>query len=44
MKYYGHKLHIVEGPSENIKITTPIDFYMFKAIKELQKNMEIIGI
>lgn len=44
MKYYGHKLYIVEGPSENIKITTPIDFYMFKAIKELQKNMEIIGI
>ena len=38
MKYYGnHKLYIVEGPSENIKITTPIDFYMFKAIKELQK-------
>lgn len=44
MRYYGHKLYIVEGPSENIKITTPIDFYMFKAIKELQKNMEIIGI
>ena len=44
MKYYGYKLYIVEGPSENIKITTPIDFYMFKAIKELQKNMEIIGI
>lgn len=44
MNYYGHKLHIVEGPSENIKITTPIDFYIFKAIKELQKNMEIIGI
>lgn len=44
MSYYGHKLHIVEGPSENIKITTPIDFYMFKAIKELQKNLEIIGV
>lgn len=44
MNYYGYKLHIVEGPSENIKITTPIDFYMFKAIKELQKNLEIIGV
>lgn len=44
MSYYGYKLHIIEGPNENIKITTPIDFYMFKAIKELQKNMEIIGI
>lgn len=43
MKCYGYKLYIVEGPSENIKITTPIDFYIFKAIKELQKNMEIIG-
>ena len=44
MSYYGYKLHIIEGPNENIKITTPIDFYMFKAIKELQKNMEIMGI
>lgn len=35
MKYYGHKLYVVEGPSENIKITTPMDFYIFKAIKEL---------
>lgn len=26
MDYYGFDLHIVEGPSENIKITTPIDF------------------
>lgn len=44
MSYYGYKLHIIEGPNENIKITTPIDFYMFKAVKELQKNMEIMGI
>lgn len=44
MANYGYKLHIVEGPSENIKITTPIDFFMFKAIKELHTNIEAIGI
>ena len=29
MQYYGYKLNAVEGPMENIKITTPADFYIF---------------
>ena len=33
MKHYGKRLHVVHGNSNNIKITTPIDFYMYKAIK-----------
>ena len=32
MQYYGHKLHVVEGNRENIKITTPIDFYSFAGL------------
>lgn len=32
MKYYGHNLHTIEGKAENIKITTPIDYYMFCAV------------
>ena len=36
MTHYGFKLHTVVGPSENIKITTPVDFYLFKAFKEAQ--------
>lgn len=29
MSDYGHELHTVEGKPENIKITTPSDYYMF---------------
>lgn len=36
MAKYGVKLHIVEGPYENIKITTPDDYFMFKALYEAQ--------
>lgn len=44
MIHYGAKLHLVEGPAENIKITTPSDFYIFKAIREARENMQILGI
>jgi 2-C-methyl-D-erythritol 4-phosphate cytidylyltransferase len=44
MIHYGVKLHLVEGPAENIKITTPSDFYIFKAIREARENMQILGI
>lgn len=29
MNYYGYSLYAVEGKPENIKITTPNDYYMF---------------
>ncbi len=32
MSRYGFKLHTIVGPSENIKITTPNDFYMFESL------------
>lgn len=44
MIHYGQQLFTVDGPAENIKITTPTDFYIFRAILEAQENLQIIGI
>lgn len=41
MKYFGHKLFIVDGPQNNIKVTTPMDFFMFKAILDAKENEQI---
>ena len=38
MSKYGHKIYVTEVPTENIKITTPLDFYTFKAIYEARKE------
>lgn len=43
MQYYGHKLYTVEGVPENIKITTPSDFYIFRAIIDARENSQIFG-
>ena len=44
MQYYGSKLYTVEGPAENIKITTPSDFYIFRAIMDARENLQILGL
>lgn len=44
MMHYGYKLHTVEGPVENIKITTPFDYYIFRAIYEARENSQIFGL
>lgn len=44
MRYYGHDLYIVEGVVENIKITTPSDFYIFRAIVDARENSQIFGL
>ena len=44
MQYYGYQLYSVEGPFENIKITTPIDFYIFRAIVDAKENSQIFGL
>lgn len=44
MSYYGKELFIVDGPVENIKITTPMDFYTFKALFEARENSQLFGI
>lgn len=44
MQYYGYKLNAVEGPLDNIKITTPADFYIFRAIMDARENLQILGL
>lgn len=44
MQSNGFKMHLVDGPSQNIKITTPEDFYMMRAILEAKENDQIYGI
>lgn len=44
MQHYGHKLYMVNGPIENIKITTPTDFYLFRALLDAKENMQIVGL
>lgn len=43
MSYYGYKLHTIEGPIENIKITTPTDYFIFKAMVDVHENQQIFG-
>ena len=44
MKYYGHSLHTVLGNYDNIKITTPTDFYTSRALYEVRENQQIFGL
>ena len=41
---YGYTLHTVEGKRENIKITTPMDFYIFRALTDAQENLQVFGL
>lgn len=43
MSHYGYKLGLIEGPIENIKITTPTDFFIFRAMVEVHENQQIFG-
>ena len=43
MKMYKKDLYIVLGGSENIKITTPDDYYIFKAILQAKESSEIFS-
>ena len=44
MQSYGYQLHMVDGPNENIKITTPDDFYTMRAILDARENEQIYGL
>lgn len=43
MSYYGHRMNTIIGPMENIKITTPTDYFIFKAMVEVHENQQIFG-
>lgn len=44
MQYYGKSMYLIDGPSENIKITTPDDFYIMRAILDAKENSQIYGL
>lgn len=44
MSYYGYKLGLIQGPMENIKITTPTDYFVLRAMVEVHENQQIFGI
>ncbi len=41
MQMYGYRLHMVDGPHENIKITTPEDYYTMRAILQAKEDAQI---
>ena len=43
MSYFGYKMATLEGPMENIKITTPTDYFIFRAMVEVHENQQIFG-
>lgn len=43
MSHYGHHMNTIIGPMENIKITTPTDFFIFRAMIEVHENQQIFG-
>jgi 2-C-methyl-D-erythritol 4-phosphate cytidylyltransferase len=41
---FGLEMHTVKSTSNNIKITTPQDYYIFRALYEAMENQQILGI
>ena len=41
MNMYGYTLYMVDGPYENIKITTPDDYYTMRAILDSRENNQL---
>ena len=41
MMRYGYHVSVVIGPYENIKITTPDDFYTFRALYDARENEQL---
>lgn len=44
MQLQGNDVYTVEGSAENIKITTPTDFYTFRALMDIRENSQIFGV
>ncbi len=42
MQLNGHAIFAVDGPSENIKITTPSDYFTFRALMDLKENPNLL--
>ena len=44
MNHYGRELYTVKSTPYNIKIATPSDYYVFRAIYEAKENSQIFGL
>lgn len=42
--HFGRSIHVVEGPMENLKVTTPSDFYICRALLDARENSQIFGL
>ncbi|WP_320972151.1 IspD/TarI family cytidylyltransferase [Enterocloster bolteae] len=42
--YLGNDIHVVVENNNNLKITTPEDYYIFKAMLELEENKYVFGL
>ena len=42
MSHHGMKMHVVDGDYGNIKITTPEDFFTFRAIYDAKENEQLM--
>lgn len=42
--HYGKSMHMVESSKNNIKITEPADYYIYRALYELQEEQQIFGL
>jgi 2-C-methyl-D-erythritol 4-phosphate cytidylyltransferase len=41
---YNVKIHMVIGPHNNMKITAPADYYIFRALYEAMENQQVLGV
>lgn len=41
---YGTEMHTVKSTPNNLKITAPADFYIFRALYEAMENQQILGL
>jgi len=44
LSIYGIEMHTVKSPSNNMKITAPADYYIFRALYEAYENQQILGL
>lgn len=43
-KSQGHDIYIIQGNRGNIKVTTPEDFYVLRALLQYKENEQILGL
>jgi 2-C-methyl-D-erythritol 4-phosphate cytidylyltransferase len=44
LSIYGIEMRIVKSPPNNMKITAPADYYIFRALYDAMENQQILGV